>query len=294
MIAATIQAVRNAGLDYCELTKPRLTSFTLIVVALAAWLASPGRIDVALLFCAVLGAGLVGAGASALNMLLEREQDARMRRTDTRPLPSGRLRGVQVLLFGGIVTVSGLLILLVATTPLAAALAAITSVSYLAIYTPLKRVTTLNTHIGAVPGALPALIGWAAVRGSLDPTAWALFWIVYLWQVPHFLSIAWIYREDYARGGFRMLPCVDPDGTVTGRQAILGALALVPVSLLPTLFGVSGTGYFLGALALGAFFVHRAIGFARERTQLSARRLMKASLLYLPFLLALLVIDRLP
>jgi len=180
------------------------------------------------------------------------------------------------------------------TTPLAALLAALTSATYLSLYTPLKRVTTLNTHIGAVPGALPALIGWAAVRGTLEPGAWAIFMIVYVWQLPHFLSIAWLYREDYARGGFRMLPGVDPGGRATGRQAALGALALLPVSLLPAVAGVCGMAYGLGAVVLGLLFVQRAAAFAWSRSPATARGLLRASLLYLPLLLALMFLDQVP
>jgi protoheme IX farnesyltransferase len=292
--AAAVLAVRTARLDYFELSKPRLTLLVLIVVGLSAWLASAGQAGLAVLFHAVLGTGLVAAGASALNMLLERDLDARMPRTWNRPLPADRLRPREVLLFGGLLTVGGLALLFWLTTPLAALLAALTSGIYLGLYTPLKRVTTLNTHIGAVPGALPALIGWAAVRGTLEPGAWTIFMIVYVWQLPHFLSIAWLYREDYARGGFRMLPGVDPDGRATGRQAALGALALLPVSLLPTLAGVSGAVYGLGAIVLGLFFVQRAVAFAWTRSPATARGLLRASLLYLPLLLALMFLDQVP
>jgi len=292
--AAAVLAVRTARLDYFELGKPRLTLLVLIVVGLSAWLASAGQAGFSLLVHAVVGTGLVAAGASALNMLLERDHDARMPRTWNRPLPAGRLRPRDVLLFGGLLTAGGLALLFWLTTPLAALLAAFTSATYLGLYTPLKRVTTLNTHIGAVPGALPALIGWAAVRGTLDPGAWTIFMIVYVWQLPHFLSIAWLYREDYARGGFRMLPGVDPDGRATGRQAALGALALLPVSLLPALAGVSGAVYALGAVVLGLFFVQRAVTFAWTRSPATARGLLRASLLYLPLLLALMFLDQVP
>ena len=294
MKATTVAPARPVALDYLELTKPRLSVLVLVVVALSAWLASAGSVDLALVFRAVLGTAFVAAGASAINMLLERDFDARMPRTWDRPLPSGRLRGREVRLFGAGLTAAGLVLLALGTTPLAALLAALTSASYLGLYTPLKRVTTLNTHIGAVPGALPTLIGWAAVRGELEPAAWVLFSVLYLWQLPHFLSIAWLYRDDYERGGFRMLPAVDTSGRVTGRQAVLGAMALLPVSLLPTLVGVAGAVYFLGAFGLGLFLVHRAVSFALDRTQATARTLMRASLVYLPLLLTLLCLDQLP
>lgn len=294
MKALALTAARLARLDFLELMKPRLSSFVLLVVALSAWLASAGAIEPARILLAVLGTGLVAGGANALNMLVERELDARMARTSDRPLPSGRLEPADVALFGGLVTVAGLVVLLAGTTPLAALLAALTWASYLFLYTPLKRVTTLNTHIGAVPGAMPALIGWAAARGGVDAMAWTLFALVYVWQLPHFLSIAWLYREDYARGGFRMLPAADPDGVATGRQALLGAAALVPVSLLPALGGITGTAYFAGALVLGLWFVSRALSFALRRSAATARQLLRASLVYLPLALALMFLDRLP
>jgi protoheme IX farnesyltransferase len=292
--AIALTAARLARLDLLELTKPRLSSFVLLVVALAAWLGSAGAIEPSTLFLAVLGTALVAGGANALNMFLERDLDARMARTAARPLPSGRLEPREAALFGGALTAAGVLVLLAGTTPLAALLAALTSASYLLVYTPLKRVTTLNTHIGAVPGALPALIGWAAARGELDAAAWTLFALVYLWQIPHFLAIAWLYRADYARGGFRMLPSADPLGVTTGRQAVLSAAALVPASLLPSLAGLTGIAYFAGALLLGAWFVRRALAFALVRSATTARQLLRASLVYLPLALVLMFLDRLP
>jgi protoheme IX farnesyltransferase len=289
--AIALTAARLARLDFLELTKPRLSSFVLLVVALGAWLGSRGAIEPSTLLLAVLGTALVAGGANALNMVIERDLDARMARTAGRPLPSGRLEPTEAAIFGAAITVLGLG-LLAGTTPLAALLAALTSASYLLVYTPLKRRTTLNTHIGAVPGALPALIGWAAARGTLDAAAWTLFALVYLWQIPHFLAIAWLYRDDYARGGFRMLPSADPEGIVTGRQALLGAAALLPASLLPALAGLAGTLYFAGALLLGAWFIRRALAFALARTAATARQLLRASLVYLPAILALLFADQ--
>jgi len=291
--AIALTAARLARLDFLELTKPRLSSFVLLVVALAAWLGSGGAIAPGTLLLAVLGTGLVAGGANALNMVLERDLDARMARTAGRPIPSGRLEPAEAAVFGAATIALGLL-LLAGTTPLAALLAALTAATYLLVYTPLKRKTTLNTHIGAVPGALPALIGWAAARGTLDPAAWTLFAIVYLWQLPHFLAIAWLYRADYARGGYRMLPSADPEGLSTGRQALLGASALLVASLLPSLAGLTGILYFAGALLLGAWFVRRALAFALERTAAAARQLLRASLVYLPAILALMFLDRLP
>jgi len=289
--SATLPA-RPAATDYLELTKPRLTLFVLIVVALSAWLAGGPAAGWQAVFHAVLGTGLVAGGASALNMLFERRLDARMSRTRGRPLPSGRLHPPEVAFFGLLLVGGGLLHLYLLTTSLAALLAGLTAFFYLALYTPLKRITPLNTQIGAVPGALPALVGWAAVRGVVEPGAWGLFLIVYLWQLPHFLSIAWIYRKDYEQGGFRMLPLLDREGVVTGRQAALGALILVPASLLPAVAGVSGGVYFLGAVVLGAYLVRHAARFALRRTEERARHLMRASLVYLPLLLALMFLDR--
>jgi protoheme IX farnesyltransferase len=289
--AAAVPSVRSIAQDFLELTKPRLTLFVLIVVFVSGYLAAGRHIDFFVLLNAISGAALVGGGASALNMLLEREHDAKMQRTWSRPLADGRLQPREVLLFGCALSSLGILQLLLATTPLAALCAAATLALYVGVYTPLKRITTLNTHIGALPGALPALLGAAAVTGSLPPSAWALFLIVFLWQIPHFLSIAWLHREDYARGGFRMLPVIDPDGSATGRQAVVGTLALIPVSLLPALLNVSGPSSAVGALVLGALFLRRSLQFAWTRSQESARRLMRASLLYLPLLLGLLLLD---
>ncbi|MHC4931432.1 MAG: heme o synthase [Planctomycetota bacterium] len=290
--AVVLAATRPAVRDYIELTKPRLTTFVLIVVFVGGWLAAAGHADLLTLLHAVVGTGLVACGASALNMLVERTSDARMRRTWNRPLPAGRLQPRDVLVFGVVVAVAGVVQLALGTTLLAAALALLNLVTYVAVYTPLKRVTTLNTHVGAIPGAMPALIGWAAVRGTLEPGAWMLFLIVFVWQLPHFLSVAWLYREDYERGGFKMLPILDRDGAATGRQAVLGSLALLPVSLLAVLWGLSGWAYLVGALLLGLLFLRRSIAFALDRSPAAARLLMRASLLYLPLLLVLMLADR--
>jgi protoheme IX farnesyltransferase len=283
---------RSRFVAYAELTKPRIALMVLFTVVIGAVLGGGGRVDLLLLVHTVVGTTLVAAGASALNMYLERRADARMRRTENRPLPAKRLLPVEALLFGTALGVGGFAYLWAMLPQAWAALvAAITFVTYVFVYTPLKRVTPLNTLVGAVPGALPPLIGWTAARGSLDVEAAGLFLIVFFWQVPHFLAIAWIHRDDYARGGFRMLPVVDRDGAVTGRNMVVYCLALLPASLLPTLGGHVGLVYVVGALTLGLAFLVCTLGFLRTASTPNARRVLRGSLLYLPAVLALLLID---
>jgi protoheme IX farnesyltransferase len=249
-------------------------------------------VDVILLVNALIGVGLVASAASALNQLLERYTDAQMRRTENRPLPAGRLQPMEVLSFGMVLAVVGLAYLAATMRhPLPVAVTAFTLVSYVLIYTPLKRHSTLNTLVGAVPGALPPVIGWTAVTGTLDREAVALFLILFLWQVPHFLAIAWMYRDDYGRAGLQMLPVVDASGAMTARQMVSYCLALLPVSLMPALFQQAGWFYAIGAVLLGTFFTQTALGFWRERNRATARRALHASLVYLPALLALLLIE---
>lgn len=283
---------RSRVADFVELTKPRIAVLVLFTVAVGTLLASSGAPDFVLLFNTVLGTGLVAAAASVLNQLLERHTDALMRRTENRPLPAGRLHPVEALLFGLLLTALGFgWLALTAKHPLPIAVAAVTFVSYVFLYTPLKRHTTLNTLVGAVPGALPPVIGWTAVTGTLDREILALFLIVFIWQIPHFLAIAWMHRADYARAGMRMLPVDDAAGGTTARQMLGYCLALVPVSLMPTLFHQAGPAYAIGAVLLGAGFTRAALGFFRERTDLQARRVMHASLCYLPLVLALLLLE---
>jgi heme o synthase len=287
-------AQRSRFVAYAELTKPRIALMVLLTVVVGAVLACDGRVDLLLLAHTVAGTTLVAAGASALNMYLERRADARMRRTEHRPLPARRLRPLEAMLFGSALGVGGTVYLAVMLPQTWAALvAAVTFVIYVFVYTPLKRVTPLNTLVGAVPGALPPLIGWTAAGGALNVEAAGLFLIVFLWQVPHFLAIAWIHREDYARGGFLMLPVVDRDGSATARNMVVYCLALLPASLLPTLGGHVGTVYVAGALALGLAFFACTLGFLRTASTANARRVLRGSLLYLPAVLALLLIDRL-
>jgi len=241
---------------------------------------------------ALAGTALVAAGASALNMLLERRTDALMLRTRNRPVAAGRLRTSDALGFGLAVTVAGLVVLYFGSGPLSALVALVTWASYLFAYTPLKTRTSLSTIVGAFPGALPPVIGWAAARGQIEPGAVVLFAILFLWQIPHFLAIAWIYREDYARGGLPMLPVLDPAGVVTGRQAVANSLALLLVSVVPAIAGMTGRVYFFGALGLGIAFTAVAVWSAVRRTAAAARGLFLASILYLLVLCTLLLVDR--
>jgi protoheme IX farnesyltransferase len=280
--------------DYLELAKPRVLVLVLFTVAAGAFLAAGPGLDLVVLLHTLLGTTLVAAGASALNQLLERHSDALMHRTENRPLPAGRLYALEVLLLGLALGGAGVAYLaLTLNRPWAAVVAGVTFASYVFVYTPLKRLTTLNTLIGAVPGALPPVIGWVAAGGSLGPGVAALFLILFLWQVPHFLAIAWIYREDYARAGLRMLPVLDPEGRLTGRFMVVYCLALIAASLGPVLVGGAGLLYLTGAVVLGVGFLTSALRFWRSSSGEQARRVLKASLLYLPVLLALLLLDAL-
>ena len=291
--AEAIPLVRGRVLDYLELTKPRISLLVLFTVAAGGFLASGPQIDVLALFHAILGTALVASGASALNQWLERHRDARMRRTENRPLPAGRLTPLEAMAFGLVLAVVGVAYLAVALPPPWAALAACgTFVGYVFIYTPLKTRTTLNTLIGAVPGATPPLIGWIALRGALSAEALAIFLILLVWQLPHFLSIAWIYRQDYTRGGYRMVTVHDHDGTRTAGRMIAYCGVLTLASLMPVFLGAAGPLYLAAALVLGIGFLACAVGFARKRSNARARRVLHASLIYLPVLLALLMLDR--
>lgn len=277
---------------YADLIKARLTFLVVLTTLVGFYLGSRGPVDYLLMFHAVLGTALVASGAAALNQLLEREHDAKMRRTKNRPLPSGRLQPTTVMVFGGVCGCAGLLYLALAVNLTTAVIGAISLLSYLFIYTPLKRVTWLNTAIGAVPGGLPPLMGWTAARGELSREGWALFAILAFWQLPHFLAIAWMYREEYEKAGFKMLPGIDPEGHRTGRQAVSHTLGLLPVSLFPFLFHVTGTIYLVGALVLGGIFLWCAVQFARQLTLARARQLFFMSILYLPLLMIMMVLDK--
>jgi protoheme IX farnesyltransferase len=278
---------------FSDLVKARLTTLVLLTTAVGFYLGERGAINRFLFFNTLAATGLVAMGASALNQLLEREYDAKMRRTQNRPLPSGRLQPTTVMIFGGVSSVAGLIYLALAVNLLTSVLGAVTLVSYLFIYTPLKRVTWLNTAIGAIPGALPPLMGWTAARGELSGEGWALFAILFFWQLPHFFAIAWMYRDDYAKAGFKMLPNVDPDGSRTAQQAVSNTLALLVVSFCPFIFKMAGTTYLVGAIILGAGFLFCAIQFSRQLTLSRAKQMFFASIIYLPLLLGLMVWDKL-
>jgi protoheme IX farnesyltransferase len=288
---STVALVSRHGVaaDYLELTKPRITLLVVFTTLVGFVVASPGAVLALPLLVALAGTTLVAAGASAVNMLLERDTDALMHRTRARPIPAGRVRAPNALLFGVVLTALGLALLSWRSGALPSAVAFATWASYLFAYTPLKRRTSLSTLVGAVPGALPPVIGWAAARQSLDAGAFVLFAILFLWQIPHFLAIAWIYRDDYARAGLPMLPVLDPSGRLTGRQAVLHSLALLLVSLTPVAAGFGGPVYMGGAVLLGVGMAVAAFRLAVLRTVRAARALFLASVLYLPALLALLL-----
>lgn len=279
--------------DFVELTKPRIAVLVLFTVATGALLALPSLADLGQLWHALFGTALVACGASALNQLLERHTDALMRRTENRPLPAGRLTPAEVFFFGMALGLVGLTYLAVTLRhPLPVIVAAATFVLYVFVYTPLKRKTTLNTLIGAVPGALPPVIGWTAMTGSVSAEVLPLFLVLFVWQVPHFLAIAWIYRADYGRAGLKMLPVVDETGAMTGRQMLLYCLTLCAVSLMPVLGSEAGVVFAVGSLALGLFFAGAAWRFSCAPSYASARRALHVSLVYLPGWLALLLVQR--
>jgi len=284
-------ARRNRPGDLVRLTKPRITLMVLVSAAAAYWVACGGRPDPLAMLVAMLGIGLVAGGTSALNQLIERDIDARMERTRGRPLPTGRVTPPAAAAFSLTISLGGVALLALVVNALTALLAAIALVSYVLVYTPLKRVSSLSTLVGAIPGALPIMGGWTAASGELAPGAWALFGILFFWQLPHFLALAWLFREDYRRGGLRMLGVVDASGRQTTNQAVLYALALVPTSLLPVVLGLSGPAYAFVALGLSLAYVASAVRFWLRTDVPTARGLFRTSLLYLPLLLLLLSVD---
>ncbi|HEY8551370.1 MAG TPA: heme o synthase [Vicinamibacterales bacterium] len=290
--ALPMPAVRSRAADYVALTKPRLNLLVIATTSAGYYLGSGSRLDTAGLLTVTAATALVAGGSAALNQLVERRVDALMERTKRRPVADGRLSPREALGFGLALSLLGLVWLALTSTVLAAAVAAVTLVTYVVLYTPLKLKTSFATVVGAVPGALPPMIGWAAATDTLSREAWILFAIVFFWQMPHFLAIAWLCREDYGRAGFPMLPVIEPDGRSTAYQVAVYTSALVPVSLMPSLIGLAGPVYFLVALALGLGFLFFGLRFAMRRTRRDARTLFLASIAYLPLVLIALVLDR--
>jgi len=298
--AQTLDSVRSGERSsrwtvLSELIKLRLTALVLITSMVGFYAGLEGLLadSIGLLSLTLLGTGLLAAGAAVLNQYLEREFDARMPRTAERPLPRGQIAPEAALLLGGFFSVSGLLVLAAWVNLLTSLLGAVTLVTYLFIYTPLKRKTPLNTIIGAIPGALPPLMGWAAARGQVDPLGWTLFAILFFWQLPHFMALAWLYREEYEQAGFVMLPSVDPEGVRTGRQAVSQTIFLFIASLMPYTLKLAGPVYLGGAVILGLGFLWAAARFTANLSRSSSRRLFITSIIYLPLLLVLLVLDKL-
>lgn len=283
--------MKQIARSYLELTKPRIVTLVLVTTVLGYFLAGGSLHLSATLIACLTGTALCCGGSGVLNQYLERDADQRMMRTRYRPIPAGIISPAHALSFGVLLVLSGTGLLLWQVNLLTAFLAILTAFLYVIVYTPLKRLTWLNTLIGAIPGALPPVGGWAAASGTLDLGAWVLFAILFIWQHPHFYAIAWMYREDYSRGGFRMLSVVDPSGDSMFRQIILFSVALLPIAALPCCIGMTGSTYLVGSLVLGVFMLRASALAARSRTVADARNLLKASVLYLPLLLLLIVID---
>jgi len=294
LVDVDVARAERRVMDFIELAKPRVVFMVLVTTFVGFYLGSRGGPDYLLLLRTLFGTALAAAGSLTLNQFAERDLDARMLRTKMRPLPDGRLQPIDALIFGTVLTISGPLYLTLAVNGLSGLVTAATAASYLFVYTPLKRVTPLCSVIGAVPGALPPVTGWVAAHNGFGVEAWILFAILFLWQLPHSLAIARLYRDDYARAGIQLLPVVEPDGKSCGRQIVSNCLALLVVGFLPTLVGLAGPVYFVTALVLGAVFLGYGIKFAVVRTAPAARHLMVASLLYLPTLLLVMALDKVP
>jgi heme o synthase len=278
--------------DFLELTKPRITVLILICTAVGFVFGSPHALHFSLLVHVLLGTALMASGTAALNQWYEADTDAKMRRTNKRPIPAGRIEPVYALTFGAWLSVTGFGELWFQTNPLAALLGLFTLATYIGVYTPLKRRSAVCTTVGALPGAIPPLIGYAAANGHLDAGALALFLILFVWQFPHFYAIAWMYREDYARGGIRMLPVIEPDGESTARRIVACSLLLIPISLVPRLLGMTGSIYVAAAIAAGLVLLYFGVRLGRERRLVGARHVLLASVLYLPALLTVMLLDR--
>jgi protoheme IX farnesyltransferase len=290
--AMVIAEGRSRAADFITLAKPRL-NMLVVGSTLAGYVMGHGEMsDAARVVATVGGTALVAGGASAFNQVMERRTDALMRRTRLRPMADGRLASPEALVYATGLSLAGLAVLALFVNALSSLVALATLVSYAAIYTPLKLRTSFSTVIGAIPGALPPVIGWAAATNTLSQGAWVLFGILFLWQLPHFLAIAWMYREDYARAGFPMLPVIEPDGRSTARQSVLYTAALLPLSLAPTLIGIAGPTYFVAALLLTLGFLALTLRFAKSRSASDARRLFFGSIVYLPILWVLMIAGR--
>jgi protoheme IX farnesyltransferase len=286
------QTVRERISAYLELTKPRITFLIVLTSAAGFCLGSRGSLNYLVFSNAMIGIALLSSGIATLNQYIERDLDGLMKRTAERPLPSRRLLPWEALLFGSSLTIIAEIYLAVLVNPLTATLGLTVIAGYLFAYTPLKTRTSLSTMVGAFPGAVPPLIGWTAARGEINLEAWVLFAILFLWQFPHFLAIAWMYREDYGRAGILMLPVVEPEGRVTGQQIVVYTIMLLPVSLLPTFMGLAGRIYLYGAAVLGLLFLFSSIRAAISKSRQSARQLLLASVIYLPLLFILMVLNR--
>jgi protoheme IX farnesyltransferase len=278
--------------DYLELTKPRITVLILICTAVGYFFGSPNALHPALFVHVLLGTALMASGTAALNQWYEADSDAKMRRTSKRPIPAGRIKRIDGFVFGALLSIAGFADLWFGTNALAAGLGLFTLATYIFLYTPLKRRSAVCTTVGALPGAMPPLIGYAAASGRLDAWALALFLILFVWQFPHFYAIAWMYRDDYARGGIRMLPVIEPDGESTARRIVVCSILLIPISLIPRLLGMTGSIYAAAAVAAGMGLLYIGVRLGRDRTCARARHVLLASVLYLPMVLAVMVIDR--
>ena len=276
---------------YLELTKPRITWLILVSTGVGFYFGAPGIWSWLVLVHTLLGTALIASGTAALNQWYESEADAKMRRTEHRPIPSGRISSENAMWFGVALSIGGFLELWLGANLLTAGLGLFTLITYLFVYTPLKQRSWHSTTVGAVPGAMPPLIGFAAAAGTLSPDAWALYAILFLWQFPHFYAIAWMYREDYGRAGIRMLPVVEPDGESTARQILIYSTLLIPISLIPRWLHMAGDLYLAAALVLGLFFLWAGLKVAAERTNIRARGVLLASVVYLPLLLGMMVFD---
>jgi protoheme IX farnesyltransferase len=278
--------------DYIALTKPRITWLILMSTGVGYFFGAKSGWHLLALLHTIIGTGLIASGTAALNQWYEREADSKMKRTQARPLPGGRLEPRNALIFAVLISVAGFVELFTGVNALAAWLGLFTLASYLFIYTPLKQRSPHSTTIGAIPGAMPPLIGYAAASGTLTWEAWILFAILFLWQFPHFYAIAWMYREDYERAGIRMLPVVEPDGESTARRILWYSLVLIPISLVPKFLSMTGNYYLFGALAIGLMFLYAGVRVSFDRTRQQARRVLLASVIYLPVLYGLMLLDR--